>query len=177
MKKWTWMAVVLAVAAFARGASLFGIMPGQNIEAAQAVFEARNGEHVEVGPVEDGAVSLGHLRWNGMHFTVDGGAGMVVADEMDRVQGMAFSGELLEKLSGYPFMDTASEFAWLLDKLGVVDAGSGREWIHSEEPVPLAHDYWSGEQSKPAFHLKVFTDKTAVLQVIRTNAGRLAGTP
>lgn len=163
---------LLAAAASAFGASLFGIMPGQNIEAAQAVFEARNGERVAVGEVEEGTVSLGELRWNGMHFVLDGGAGAVVADGMDRIQCMAFAGAFLEKMSGYPFMDTASEFAWLLDRLGVEDADRGGDWTQSDVLLPLAHDYWSDGKSKPAFHLKVFPDKTAVLQVVRPDAGR-----
>lgn len=143
-----------------------GIMLGQNIEAAHTVIQARNGDLIEAGAIADGAFSLGDMAYRGKHFTMDQTNGVVVADDLDRVQIIVCNSALLEKMAGFAFADARMAAEWMVAELKL----PGMDVVQAGRPTmdPYSYEYRSS-LTRPPYVLRVLSDKTLVIQSLSPN--------
>ena len=143
-----------------------GIMLGQNIEAARTVFLARNSDLIKAGEITDGKFTIGGMFYNGRHFPLDGTNGVVVADDLDRVQSIICQAELLEKLAGFAFADARMTVEWLIAEFKL----SGMEAVQAGRPAldPFTYEYRAQSSGKP-YYIRVLADKSMVIQSMAPN--------
>ena len=143
-----------------------GIMLGQNIEAAHTVFKTRNSNLIGTGDLASGSISLGDLNYNGRYFLLDQTNGLVVADDLDRVQSIVCRPVLLEKLAGFAFTDARMEAEWLVSELKL----PGMDAVQVGRPAldPYSYEYRSSA-ARPPYYLRVLADKTLVIQSMSPN--------
>lgn len=140
-KKWMTTVALAAVAAWAGAggalgaeAMVKGVKAGDSIEKAHEQFKARMPEGVEVSEI--GPAGNGEAR----QFTLDGGQGVVLGDDHDRVQYLYFSGALCVKLFG-PTAVAPEEFAGVLTEAWELPPTAWTaSWAATEDGGEVA--YW-----------------------------------
>ena len=109
---------------------------------------------------------MGDLSYNGRYFSLDQTNGLIVADDMDRVQSIVCRSPLLEKMAGFAFADARMATEWLVAELKL----PGMNAVQAGQPAldPYSYEYRS-PSSRPPYYLRVLADKTLVIQSMAPN--------
>ena len=162
-----WACFIISVGVCSGETLVFrGIMLGQNIEAAHTVFHAKNSNLIETGSIKDGEFSIGAMVYRGKYFPLDQTSGVVVADDLGRVQSIVCRPELLEKIAGFPFADARMVVEWLITELKL----PGMDAVQVGRPALDPYSYeFRAQSSRPPYYLRILADKMLLIQSLTPN--------